>query len=74
MGKRPKTRMAVSERAKQFMPFKAVLGLDEALKEKELEFMRSIENSDGVSLPPLDLRSGIASVSCKAKKEDKHSV
>ena len=30
-------RMAVSERAKQFMPFKAVSGLDEALERKRLE-------------------------------------
>ena len=37
MGKKPMGRMAVSERAKQFMPFKAVLGLDEALERKRLE-------------------------------------
>ena len=37
MGKKPISRMAVSERAKQFMPFKAVLGLDEALERKRLE-------------------------------------
>lgn len=37
MGKKPMVRMAVSERAKQFMPFKAVLGLDEALERKRLE-------------------------------------
>ena len=30
-------RMVVSERAKQFMPFKAVAGLDEALERKRLE-------------------------------------
>lgn len=30
-------RMAVSERAKQFMPFKAVTGLDEALERKRIE-------------------------------------
>lgn len=29
--------MDVSERAKQFMPFKAVAGLDEALERKRLE-------------------------------------
>ena len=29
--------MPVSERAKQFMPFKAVAGLDEALERKRLE-------------------------------------
>ena len=37
MGKKPISRMAVSERAKQFMPFKAVAGLDEALERKRLE-------------------------------------
>ena len=37
MGKKPISRMAVSERAKQFMPFKAVLGLDEALERKRIE-------------------------------------
>jgi len=37
VGKKPMARMAVSERAKQFMPFKAVLGLDEALERKSLE-------------------------------------
>ena len=36
----PKIRgkMPVSERAKQFMPFKAVSGLDEALERKRIEF------------------------------------
>jgi len=42
MEKKIRIPMAVSERAKQFMPFKAVQGLDEALelkrKEKESEF------------------------------------
>ena len=37
MGKKPMAPMAVSERAKQFMPFKAVAGLDEALEQKRLE-------------------------------------
>lgn len=37
MAKKPMTPMAVSERAKQFMPFKAVAGLDEALERKRLE-------------------------------------
>ena len=74
MVKKPKTRMAVSERAKQFMPFKAVLGLNEALKEKELEFMRSIENSGGVSLPSFDLRSIVISASNKPKNQNKNAV
>lgn len=37
MGKKPMAPMAVSERAKQFMPFKAVAGLDEALERKRIE-------------------------------------
>ena len=37
MGKKPMAPMAVSERAKQFMPFKAVSGLDEALELKRIE-------------------------------------
>ena len=37
MGKKPITPMAVSERAKQFMPFKAVAGLDEALERKRIQ-------------------------------------
>ena len=37
MGKKPMAPMAVSERAKQFMPFKAVAGLDEALEKKRIE-------------------------------------
>lgn len=37
---RPK--MPVSERAKQFMPFKAVAGLDEALEKKRKE----VENAE----------------------------
>ena len=37
MGKKPRTPMAVSDRAKQFMPFKVVSGLDEALEKKRME-------------------------------------
>ena len=37
MTTKTRCRMAVSERAKQFMPFKAVSGLDEALEMKRLE-------------------------------------
>lgn len=35
MGSRPKTKMPREERAKQFMPFAALKGLDEALAAKE---------------------------------------
>lgn len=41
MGNRPK--MDRNERAKQFMPFDAVKGLREALKEKEAEVEASLE-------------------------------
>ena len=37
--KRPK--MPVSQRAKQFMPFAAVTGLDEAIRRVEIEFEMS---------------------------------
>lgn len=37
MGNKPMAKMPVSERAKQFMPFKAVSGLDEALERKRIE-------------------------------------
>lgn len=39
MGQRPKTKMPVSERAKQFAPFSALRGLEAALKRKENETM-----------------------------------
>ncbi|MCD7826292.1 MAG: YolD-like family protein [Clostridiaceae bacterium] len=35
MAKKPKQKMMISERAKQFMPFAALKGLPEALAEKE---------------------------------------
>ena len=37
-------RMPVSQRAKQFMPFSAVVGLDAALREKEREKEFEVEN------------------------------
>ena len=37
-------RMPVSQRAKQFMPFSAVVGLDAALREKEREKEFEAEN------------------------------
>lgn len=37
MAIRPRAKMPVSERAKQFMPFAAVKGLDEALQQKRHE-------------------------------------
>lgn len=43
MASKPRAKMPVSERAKQFMPFAALKGLPEALekKEKELEQISS---------------------------------
>lgn len=43
MGKRPRTKMPVSQRAKQFAPFQAVGGLDEALKRAEEEHRLALE-------------------------------
>ena len=36
MANKPREKMPISERAKQFMPFSALKGLNEALAEKEL--------------------------------------
>ena len=44
MGKKPRTRMPVEQRAKQFAPFQAVGGLDEALRRAEEEHRRELEN------------------------------
>ncbi len=35
--KKPRQKMPREQRAKQFMPFKAVAGLDEAIRQKEIE-------------------------------------
>lgn len=40
MANRPFAPMPIAQRAKQFMPFSALGGLDEALREKELELTR----------------------------------
>ena len=42
--KRPK--MPVAQRAKQFMPFKAVAGLDEAIRKKEEEIDRAVARGE----------------------------
>lgn len=48
MGKKPKNRMPISERAKQFSPFAAVTGLERALEkmERELAKIEKIELSE----------------------------
>ena len=43
MGKRPQTKMSIEDRAKQFMPFAAVSGLNEALAKKEREHEEKIK-------------------------------
>ncbi len=42
---RPK--MPVAQRAKQFMPFKAVAGLDEAIRKKEEELALAVARGEG---------------------------
>ncbi len=46
MADRPKQKMTTEERAKQFMPFSALKGLAEALKEKEKIVVPKIELSE----------------------------
>lgn len=46
MASRPKTKMSVADRAKQFAPFSALKGLDEALRQKERVFVEKPEFSD----------------------------
>ena len=41
--KKERPRMPLGQRAKQFMPFKAVSGLDEALRRKEAEMEEAAE-------------------------------
>lgn len=45
MAKRPKNKMPISDRAKQFMPFAALKGLPEALSKKEKIVVPKIELS-----------------------------
>ncbi len=46
MATKPKQKMTMAERAKQFMPFSALKGLDEALAKKEQEFVYRRETGD----------------------------
>lgn len=46
MGKRPKTKMDISNRAKQFMPFAALKGFEEAIASKEKIKVEHIELSE----------------------------
>ena len=51
MGKKPKTKMPREQRAKQFAPFQALGGLDEALKRAEEEHRRMLESQSEVNVP-----------------------
>lgn len=53
MDSRPRTKMSVENRAKQFMPFAALKGLPEALEEREKESAVPGE-LQGVSLEELE--------------------
>lgn len=46
MASKPKVPMPINERAKQFLPFSAVKGLEEALMKKEKEFLKKQEISE----------------------------
>lgn len=49
MANKPRNKMPIEERAKQFMPFAALKGLPEALAAKERQIMAE---ADRHSLPP----------------------
>ncbi len=46
MANKPRMKMPVSERAKQFMPFSALSGLEDALRNKERIIVEKAELSD----------------------------
>ena len=46
MANKPKSPMPISERAKQFLPFAAVKGLNEALERKEMVAVSRVEMSE----------------------------
>lgn len=51
MGKKPKQKMPVEQRAKQFAPFKAVDGLYEALIRAEEDHRRMMESQTVINVP-----------------------
>lgn len=51
MGKKPKTKMPVEQRAKQFAPFKALDGLDAAIRRAEEEHREMLESRSVVNVP-----------------------
>lgn len=46
MGKKPRARMSIENRAKQFAPFAAIRGLQDALEKKERIIVEKIELSE----------------------------
>jgi hypothetical protein len=54
MGKKPRARMPREQRAKQFAPFQAVGGLEEALRRAEEEHRRMLETGTVVNVPVED--------------------
>ena len=53
MGKRPRHKMPISERAKQFAPFAAIRGLEEALRKKEEEMKQKEKPKNENELPDI---------------------
>lgn len=51
MGKKPRTKMPREQRAKQFAPFQAVGGLEEALRRAEEEHRKMVEESNVINVP-----------------------
>ena len=49
MANKPKQKMPIADRAKQFMPFSALKGLEEALKTKERQIVDKKELSEELS-------------------------
>ena len=54
MGKKPRAKMPREQRAKQFAPFQAVGGLEEALRRAEEEHRRMLETGTVVNVPVED--------------------
>ena len=54
MGKKPRTKIPREQRAKQFAPFQAVGGLEEALRRAEEEHRRMLETGNVVNVPVED--------------------
>lgn len=50
MANKPKSPMPISERAKQFLPFAAVKGLNEALEKKEKVAVSRVEMSEELAM------------------------